>query len=114
MSLKTSLARQIAESRLLPTHYSSVDEPGLKGNNWIEQQWEISRRQARLNKALLILDEIQKVTDWSETVKKLWDEDTIQKCRLQVILLVSSSPLLMQKGLSESRAGCFEIIPITH
>jgi len=33
---KTTLARQIAESPLLPTHFSSADEPGPKGNIWIE------------------------------------------------------------------------------
>ena len=110
---KTTLARQIIESNRLPTYYGSADEPGLKGNVWIEQQWEIGRHQARANKALLILDEIQKIPNWSETVKKLWDEDSKQKSRLLVILL-GSSPLLMQKGLSESLAGRFEIIPVAH
>lgn len=110
---KTTLARQIIDNDLLPSHYSSADEPGLKGNIWIEQQWEIGRRQASAGKALLILDEIQKIADWSETVKKLWDQDTKQKIKLQVMLL-GSSPLLLQKGLSESLAGRFEMIPVTH
>jgi len=110
---KTTLAQQIAESRLLPTHYRSADEPGLKGNIWIEQQWEIGRRLAQSDDALLILDEIQKISSWSETVKKLWDEDTRHKSRLRVMLL-GSSPLLMQKGLTESLAGRFEAIPVTH
>jgi hypothetical protein len=26
--------------------------------------------------AVLVPDEIQKITGWSETVKRLWDEDT--------------------------------------
>jgi len=43
----------------------------------------------------------------------MWDEDTGHKSRLQVMLL-GSSPLLMQKGLSESLAGRFEVIPVTH
>ena len=110
---KTTLARQLLESRLLPTHYGSADEPGLKGNIWIEQQWEIARLLAKGAKALLILDEIHKIPAWSETVKKLWDEDTRHKIRLHLILL-GSSPLLMQKGLSESLTGRFEMIPITH
>jgi len=110
---KTTLAQQILESRLKSTHYSSADDPGLKGTVWLEQQWEIGRRLSRSSQALLILDEIQKIPDWSETVKLLWDEDTQQKSRLQVMLL-GSSPLLMQKGLSESLAGRFEILPVTH
>jgi uncharacterized protein len=110
---KTTLACQIIDSHSLPSHYSSADEPGFKGNIWIEQQWEIGRRQALSNKALLILDEIQKIADWSETVKKLWDQDTKQKSGLQVMLL-GSSPLLLQKGLSDSLAGRFELIPVNH
>jgi predicted AAA+ superfamily ATPase len=63
--------------------------------------------------ALLILDEVQKITGWSEVVKRLWDEDTRSDAPLKVILL-GSSPLLVQKGLAESLAGRFEIIPVTH
>jgi len=67
----------------------------------------------RTKEALLVLDEVQKVTAWSEVVKRLWDEDTAARRRLKVVLL-SSSPLLIQKGLTESLAGRFEIIPATH
>ena len=110
---KTTLAQQIIMSNTMPTHYRSADEPGLKGNIWIEQQWEIGRRLAQPGKALLILDEIQKINDWSETIKKLWDEDTLQGNQVRVLLL-GSSPLLLQKGLTESLAGRFEMIPVTH
>ena len=54
--------------------------------------------------AVLVLDEIQKVTDWSNTVKFLWDRDTRAKSRLKVVLL-GSSPLLVHRGLSESVAA---------
>jgi predicted AAA+ superfamily ATPase len=63
--------------------------------------------------AILVLDEIQKISDWSVEVKRLWDEDTRLGNDLRVILL-GSSALLMQKGLSESLAGRFEIIRISH
>ena len=63
--------------------------------------------------ALLILDEAQKVAQWSEIIKRLWDEDTASGRLLKVILL-GSSPLLVQKGLTESLAGRFEIIPLSH
>ena len=62
---------------------------------------------------LLALDEVQKVSGWSEIVKRLWDEDTAKKTRLKVVLL-GSSPLFIQHGLTESLAGRFEIIPLTH
>jgi len=101
------------EVNSVTAHYASADEPGLKGNIWIEQQWEMGRRLAQSKMALLILDEIQKINNWSETVKRLWDEDTAEQKKLQVLLL-GSSPLLLQQGLSESLAGRFELIPISH
>ncbi len=60
-----------------------------------------------------ILDEAQKVSEWSETVKRLWDEDTRSGLPLKVVLL-GSSPLLVQRGLTESLAGRFEVIPVMH
>jgi hypothetical protein len=56
---------------------------------------------------------VQKVTGWSETIKRLWDEDSVSGLPLHVIML-GSSPLLVQQGLTESLAGRFEVIPITH
>lgn len=95
---------------------SSADERQLEGSMWIEQNWNKARRIKEQNKkdnVLLVLDEIQKIQNWSETVKKLWDEDVSKQRRLKVILSGSSS-LTIQTGLSESLAGRFEIIPATH
>jgi len=110
---KTTLALQVMENTDFVSHYASADEPALKGREWIAQQWEIGRLNARKGNALLILDEIQKLTGWSETVKQLWDDDTHSKTPLRVLLL-GSSPLLIQSGLTESLAGRFEIIPAPH
>jgi predicted AAA+ superfamily ATPase len=62
---------------------------------------------------ILVLDEVQKLVRWSETVKRLWDEDTRARRALKVILL-GSAPLLIQRGLSESLAGRFEVIHLPH
>jgi predicted AAA+ superfamily ATPase len=62
---------------------------------------------------LLILDEIQKISNWSDIVKKLWDEDTSHKLNLKVLLL-GSATLLIQTGLGESLAGRIEVIPVPH
>jgi len=110
---KTTLARQLADAITMPSHYASADEPALKSTSWIDQQWEIARIKASTGKALLVLDEVQKITGWSETVKRLWDEDSASGLLLYVIVL-GSSPLLVQGGLTESLAGRFELIPITH
>ena len=113
---KTTIARQVSETLTIPVHYASADEPTLQGTAWIEQQWETARvlsgKQAR-GEGVLVLDEIQKIPGWSETVKRLWDADTTKKHRLKVVLL-GSAPLLVQRGLSESLAGRFEIIPVQH
>src|SRR3989304_3419513 len=110
---KTTLARQAMEAVGLSSHYGAADEPSLRDRLWIEQQWELGRLQAEKGEALLVLDEIQKVKGWSEAVKRLWDEDTRRGLSLKVVLL-GSSHLLVQKGLTESLAGRFEILRVTH
>jgi len=114
---KTTLVRQVMDGSVLPAHYATADEPGLKSRDWLEQQWEAGRAlTAGLGggkPALLVLDEIQKITNWSETVKRLWDEDSIRALPLHVLLL-GSSALLVQRGLSESLAGRYEVIRLTH
>jgi predicted AAA+ superfamily ATPase len=110
---KTTLARQLIDCIKMPSHYASADEPTLKSTFWIEQQWEVARTKARTGKALLVLDEVQKIPGWSETVKRLWDEDSAEGLSLYVIVL-GSSPILVQSGLTESLAGRFEVIPIMH
>jgi len=110
---KTTLARQAMEGSRSRSHYASADEPTLQGRAWIEQQWDLGRLKAKDGGALLVLDEVQKVPGWSEVVKRLWDEDTTKGVSLKCVLL-GSSPLLVQKGLTESLAGRFEVLHVTH
>ncbi len=106
---KTTLAQQALESFKGKGIYASADVPTLTDVTWIEQQWNSARLAVKQTSddVLLVLDEIQKIPRWSEAVKKLWDEDTAEKRPVKVLLL-GSSPLLMQKGLTESLAGRFE------
>lgn len=110
---KTTLVQQVCESIGLPVQFASADEPTLRGPEWIAQQWEIARLKRDGRDAILVLDEVQKISGWSEAVKRLWDEDTRKKIPLKVILL-GSSPLLLQRGLSESLAGRFEVLHLPH
>jgi predicted AAA+ superfamily ATPase len=112
---KTTLVRQIIKASKLPAHYASADEPSMRDRTWIEQQWDAARLMARDSKtgALLVLDEVQKVSDWSTVVKLLWDADTNAGLLLKVVLL-GSAPLLIQRGLTESLAGRFEVIAVPH
>ena len=114
---KTTIARQVMEAVSTPVQFATADEPTLRDRTWIAQQWDIARLKVRDTRhktgALLILDEAQKVSGWSDAVKRLWDEDTRSELPLKVVLL-GSSPLLVQRELSESLAGRFEVIPVTH
>ena len=112
---KTTVVRQVMAASKIPAHYASADEPSLRDRTWLEQQWDIGRLKAGESKsgALLVLDEIQKVAHWSNVVKLLWDADTHSGVPLKVVLL-GSSPLLIQSGLTESLAGRFEVIAAPH
>lgn len=113
---KTTLVQQVVAASKLAQVLASADEPALRGAEWIAQQWELGRlRAAEAGKAgaVLVLDEIQKIPGWSETVKRLWDEDTRRRVPLKVVLL-GSAPLLIARGLTESLAGRFELLHLPH
>lgn len=111
---KTTLALQVVETLKKPCHYISADLATLQDLSWLQQQWEMAREKIKGSRgAVLIIDEVQKIPHWSDVVKFLWDRDTREEKKL-IVLLLGSSPWLMQRGLSETLAGRFEIIPITH
>lgn len=112
---KTTVVRQALEAADTPSHYASADDPALRDAAWLEAQWEEGRRlsQNRAAGAILAIDEIQKVTNWAETVKRLWDADRLVDRPLRVVLL-GSAAFLVQHGLSESLAGRFELIRAPH
>jgi predicted AAA+ superfamily ATPase len=108
---KTTLMQQALKYATTPYHYAIAE--GGYTPSWIEQQWTIVRSLSQNGPALLVIDEIQKIDNWSERVKRLLDEDIFFNRKVHVILLGSSS-LRLHKGISESMAGRFEIIPIPH
>ena len=140
---KTTLVRQALDRLGRPRRYVPVDEPepaalpssvpGIDDDattssdpvavpigherdaRWLVRQWERARIDADRSErgCVLVLDEIQKVPNWSEAVKGLWDADRRHGRGLHVVLL-GSAPLLMQKGTSESLAGRFETLRLTH
>ncbi len=113
---KSTLVQQVLEDLDVESRYSTADEPTLRDSQWIVQQWEAARfaaREAGERGAVLVLDEIQKIPGWSETVKRLWDEDTRRRVPLRVVVL-GSAPLLIARGMSESLAGRFELLRLTH
>jgi len=113
---KTTLILQLLEHLKSNHRYETADAVPASSSIWIEQIWEAARLQANNSpdkEMILVIDEIQKINNWSETIKKLWDEDTRSQQNLKVIL-AGSSRLLMQQGLTESLAGRFESSYIGH
>ncbi len=139
---KTTIVRQALRRIDRPSRYLAIDEPepatfsyfhggdenpfallddaglsisGERDARWLVRQWERARREADRSERgfVLAFDEIQKIIDWSETVKGLWDADRHHGRRLHVILL-GSAPLLMQQGMTETLAGRYETIRLVH
>lgn len=113
---KTTLMGQVLEECTLPyDSYSADDVTGVSAD-WLAQVWETARMKMLVQgniRRLLVIDEVQKISNWSETVKAEWDRDTREKRELLVVLL-GSSRMLIEKGLTESLAGRFELIRLSH
>ena len=111
---KTTAVQQVLKNWSGHSHYGTADLPAPPQPIWIEQQWEVARLRSKDDQpVVLVLDEVQKVSRWSEIVKRLWDEDSYQNRDIRVIILGSSS-LLVQAGLTESLAGRFELHHAIH
>jgi len=113
---KTTLARQLFKETEILSSFHSADDSIEIGSVWIDQIWESLRLQMHLKKAkesILFIDEIQKINNWSECVKKNWDKDTAENRKLKLIIL-GSSRLLLEDGLSESLLGRFEMNYLGH
>ena len=109
---KTTLVRQLLNGYKSPARYHNGDDaPRLASGSWLDTHWQqlrLEMKQAQQTEALLVIDEVQRVSDWSVVVKKNWDLDTIEGRSIKLILL-GSAQLLLQKGLGESLAGRFEV-----
>lgn len=113
---KTTLVQQFVQQTNIPVLSVSADLVEPTNKEWIILQWETVRSKMRiqqLTEYILIIDEIQRINDWSAVVKREWDADTQQGINIKVILL-GSSRLLLKDGLTESLFGRFELIRMTH
>ena len=113
---KTTLVTQLLAQTKIPSLFLSADGVGAPNFSWIRQQWDLVRLEVqtkKLKQFIFVIDEIQKIDNWSEVVKQMWDQDTREGRPIKLILL-GSSRLLLQDGLTESLAGRFETIYVEH
>lgn len=113
---KTTVVGQVLDDIEMPFLSETADSVDPNNPEWISSIWANARsimQVRRYNEFLIVIDEIQKLNNWSEFVKKEWDSDTRNKINIKVILL-GSSRLLIKKGLTESLAGRYELIRMGH
>lgn len=113
---KSTLVWQVLGQVSIPHAVEVADAIDPKDSDWIRRIWEAARMTMMLrslDEYLLVIDEVQKIENWSEAVKREWDADTRNKVNLKVVLL-GSSRLLLRKGLTESLAGRYELIRMPH
>lgn len=113
---KTTMMTQLLSQINIPYTFESADAISATNSTWLLQVWETARLQMKVSKTneyLLVIDEIQKINNWSEVIKQQWDQDSRERTNIKVILL-GSSRLLIQKGLTESLTGRFETLYLGH
>ena len=113
---KTTLVGQVLDDISIPYTLEVADAIDPKDSDWIHRVWESARATMQIRKEqerLLVIDEVQKIDNWSEVVKREWDEDSRRRVNLKVVLL-GSSRLLLKRGMTESLAGRFELIRLGH
>lgn len=113
---KSTVVKQVLKDLDAPYQLFSADNVPTINSTWISDCWAAIRslkKSKGWENVILVIDEIQKITNWSEVVKKEWDDDTFHDRNIKVLLL-GSSRVLLEKGLSESLAGRFEEIRMSH
>ena len=113
---KTTLVKQVLQQLSTPSRFFNADGVEPDDKDWIAARWEEVRALMHFNQyqeMVLVIDEVHKINNWSEQVKREWDADTFNDVNIKVVLL-GSSRLLLKKGLTESLAGRFEILSMTH
>lgn len=113
---KTTLVRQVLSNIDIPYVSENADFIDPRDTDWIRRIWQSVRMRMKLEGSksfVLVIDEIQKLNNWSEAVKREWDDDTRNGLNIKLLLL-GSSRLLLKKGLTESLAGRFELIRMGH
>ena len=113
---KSTMVKQVLQETSIPYTLVSADNVDHTNTAWIGESWATARARMKVAQAKeywLVIDEVHKIDNWSEAVKKEWDEDTFNDLNMKVVIL-GSSRLLLKDGLTESLAGRYELIRMPH
>ena len=113
---KSTMVKQVLKEISIPYLLFTADNESPENTAWISEVWATARARMQLLQSpefLLVIDEVHKIDNWSEAVKKEWDDDSFNDIPLKVVLL-GSSRLLLKDGLTETLAGRFELIRMPH
>jgi uncharacterized protein len=102
----------------------SPSSEAMPSGQWLRESWNLAERRAATWQAsgnpaakdlpfVLVIDEIQLVSQWSSEIKGMWDLAQARGLRMHVVLL-GSAPLLVQQGLNESLTGRYELVRVGH
>ena len=86
--------------------YHSADSPTPLPAEVVSEWWTEAEHSSD---QILVIDEVQKITNWAPALKAAWDRKTGIK-----VVIAGSSALLVEKGLTETLAGRFELIRAEH
>lgn len=109
---KTTTILKIMENQKDPYLYFAAEEKVSTTADWLDELWQKAIEKSP--DCFLIIDEVQKISDWSERIKTLWDAQKRKKKTAIKLILLGSISVKIHQGLTESLTGRFELIRAYH
>lgn len=112
---KTTLLLKIAGRQPGRAVYATADAPEAVLPNWREGIWQrvVSLARDAGTPAVLLLDEVQYLPEWSQWLKTRYDEAKRERLPIHIVASGSSS-LRLGAGSRETMAGRFERLALLH
>lgn len=110
---KTTLLLELARDLGSSAIYEAADGAEASLPGFWERLWDRAESAAAERTVVVLLDEVQLLSDWSTRLKAQWDR--LRRRRIPVHIVASgSSALRLATGSRESLAGRFERVILTH
>ena len=110
---KTTLLLDIAAQIGTSAIYVAGDDPDAALPGFWERHWVEAEARAKQGMAVLLLDEIHRLSDWAARLKGHWDRARRHQIPIHVVA-TGSSALHVATGSKESLAGRFERLTLNH